>query len=55
MFDSLFSGALEQRKWKKKYLIVDHFSLTFANLLLAWILYFRVLLQNKGKFLVWIE
>ena len=44
-----------KEKTKKSNLIVDHFSLTFANLLLAWILYFRVLLQNKGKFLVWIE
>ena len=44
-----------KEKTKKSNLIVDHFSLTFVNLLLAWILYFHVLLQNKGKFLVWIE
>ena len=35
--------------------IVDHFSLTFANLSLAWMLYFHVWLKNKGKFLIWSE
>ena len=34
--------------------MVDHFSLNF-NLLLAWMLYFHVWLQNKWKFLVWSE
>ena len=33
----------------------DHFSLTFVNLLLAWMLYFHVWLQNEGKLLVWSE
>ena len=36
-------------------LIADHFSLTFLNLSLAWMLYFHVWLENKGKFLVWSE
>ena len=31
------------------------FSLTFVKLSLAWMLYFHVWLQNKGKFLVWTE
>ena len=35
--------------------IVDHFSLIFVNLLLAWMMNFYVWIQNKGKFLVWIE
>ena len=35
--------------------IVDNFSLAFVNLLLAWMLYFHVWLQNKGNFLVWSE
>ena len=53
----LWSGTLEQRKEKTKTskLIVDHFSLTFANLLLAWMLYFHVWRQNMGKFLIWSE
>ena len=37
-------------------LMVDHFSLTFVNLSLAWMLYFHAWLQNKGKILsvVWL-
>ena len=49
-------GTKEQRKWKNKNinLIVDHFYLKpFVSLSLAWILYFHVWLQNKGKFSVW--
>ena len=45
-------GTKEQRKWKNKNinLIVDHFYLKpFVSLSLAWILYFHVWLQNKGK------
>ena len=34
---------------------VDNFYLTFVNLLLIWMLYFNVWLQNKGKILVWRE
>ena len=52
----LLSGTLEQRQQKKEQLIiliVDHFSLTFVNPLLAWMLYFHVWLQNKAKVLVW--
>ena len=37
---------------KTSNLIVDHFSSTFVNLLLDWMLYFHVRLQNKGKFIV---
>ena len=52
----LLSGTLEQRKWKKELkisnLTVDHFSLTIANLSLAWMLCFHIWLQNKGKFWV---
>ena len=47
----LLSGTMEQRKWKKEWKH-DHFSLTFVTLLLAWMLYFHVWFQNKGKFLV---
>ena len=32
--------------------IVDHFSLTFVNLFLTWMLYFHVWLQYNGKVLV---
>ena len=32
--------------------IVDHFSFTSVNLLLAWMLYFHVWLQDTDKFLV---
>ena len=39
----------------KSNLIADQFSLTFVNLSLAWMFYFHVWLQNKGKFLVWRE
>ena len=51
----LLSGTLEQRQKKEQLiiLIVDHFSLTFVNPLLAWMLYFHVWLQNKAKVLVW--
>ena len=49
-------------KWMKEQktsrLIVDHFSLTFANLSLAWMLYFHVWpqwLHNNRKFFVWSE
>ena len=52
----LLSGTFKQGKWMKERktsnLIADHSSLTFVNLLLAWMLYFHVWLQNKGKFLV---
>ena len=55
----LLSGALEQKKMKERTktsnLTVDHFSLTFINLSLAWMLYLHVWLQNKRKFLVWSE
>ena len=52
----LLSGTLEQRKQKKELkLNTWSFSLTFANLSLAWMLYFHVWLQNKRKFLVWSE
>ena len=34
--------------------IVDHFSLTFVNLLLAWMLYYRMYdCRIRGKFWVW--
>ena len=55
----LLSGTLELKtikEWTKtSNWIVDHFSLTFVNLVLAWVLYFYVWLQNKGKFKVWSE
>ena len=44
-----------KERTKTSNLIVDHFSLTFVNLSQAWMLYFFVWLQNKGKFLVWSE
>ena len=44
-----------KERTKISYSIVDHFSLIFVNLSLAWMLYFHVWLQNKGKFLVWSE
>ena len=40
---------------KTSNLIVDHFSLTFINLSLAWMLSFHIWFQNKGKSLVWSE
>ena len=47
------------RKWKKEQktssLIVDHFSLTFVNLSLAWMLYFQIWLHNNKKLFVWSE
>ena len=47
-----WKGKLKERI-KTSNLIVDHFPLIFVTLLLIWILYFHVWLQNKGKFLVW--
>ena len=44
-----------KEKIRTSNLRVDHFSLTFVNLLLAWMLYFHAWHQNKGKFLVWSE
>ena len=43
----------EENETKSKNIdwIVDHFSLTFANLTLAWMLCFDVWLQSKGKIL----
>ena len=61
---NLLSWTMEWIKWKKEQnienasnWIVDHFSLTFVNILLTWMLrfHFHVWLQNKGKILkkVW--
>ena len=48
------NGMKKMKEWiKTSNLIVDHFSLIFVNLLLAWMLYFHERLQNKGKLLVW--
>ena len=44
-----------KEKTKTSNLIVDHFSLNFVNLSLAWMLQFHVWLQNKEKVLVWSE
>ena len=44
-----------KERTKRSNLIVDHFSSAFVNLSLAWMFYFHVWLQNKGKFLVWSE
>ena len=41
-----------KEKTKTSNLIVDCFSLTFANLSLAWMFYFHVWCQNMRKFLV---
>ena len=41
----------EKNERKQKHQIVDHFSLTFVNLALAWMSHFYEWLQNKGKFL----
>ena len=58
-FMTLIVWDIGTKKIKEKIrtsdLIVDHFSLTFVNLLLAWMLYFHAWHQNKGKFLVWSE
>ena len=43
----------ENERTKTSNLIIDHISLTFVNLLLAWMSYFHVRHQNKQKFLVW--
>ena len=43
----------ENERTKTSNLIIDHISLTFVNLLLAWMSYFNVRHQNKQKFLVW--
>ena len=45
------TNKMEERT-KTSNLIFDHFSLTLVNLLLVWMLYFYVWLQNKGKFFV---
>ena len=44
-----------KERTKTSNLIVDQFSLTIVNLLLAWMLCFHVWLQNKGKYLFWRE
>ena len=44
-----------KERTKASNLIVDHFSLTFINSSLVWMLYIHVWLRNKGKFLVWSE
>ena len=54
----LCCGTLEQRNQRRAKtlnLIVDHFSLTFVNLSLAWMLYSYIWLQNNEKFLFWSE
>ena len=50
----LLSGTWQQRKWKREqtHQIVDHFSFTFVDLSLAWMLHFYQWLQIKRKFLV---
>ena len=54
---TVWSTAMKKMKERTKTsnLIVNHFSLILVNLLLAWMLYFYVWLQNKRKFLVWSE
>ena len=56
MFMTLIAWDNVTKKMKERTktsnLIVDHFSLTFVNLSLAWMLYFYVWLQNIEKFLV---
>ena len=56
MFMTLIAWDNVTKKMKERTktsnLIVDHFSLTFVNLSLAWMLYFYVWLQNNEKFLV---
>ena len=50
-------GHLNEKneRTKTSNLIVNHFSLTFVNLLLTSMLYLHVWLKNEGKFLVWSE
>ena len=52
----LFIWYVETKKIKERTktpsLVVDSFSLTLVNLLLAWMLYFHVWNYNKGKFFV---
>ena len=59
MFTTLIFCNIGMKKMKEKIktsnLIVNHFSLTFVNISLAWMLYFHARLYNKGKFLVWKE
>ena len=58
IYDAYYLGHWNEeneRRAKTSNLIVDCFLLTFINLLWAWLLYFHVLLWNKGKFLVWSE
>ena len=45
-------GTKKVKENKTSNLIVDCFSLTFANLSLAWMFYFHVWCQNMRKFLV---
>ena len=47
--------AKENERIKSSNLIVCGFSLTFVYLLLSWILYLHVWLQNIRKFFVWSE
>ena len=42
----------ENERIKTSNRIVDHFSLTFVKLLLTWMLYFHIWLQNKRKILI---
>ena len=44
-----------KERTKTSNLIAGHFTLTFVNFSIAWILYYHVWLQNKVKFLVWSE
>ena len=44
-----------KERTKPSNLIVDHFSLMFVDLPLAWMLYFHLWLQNIEKFLGWSE
>ena len=53
---ALDTGAKKtKQRTKTSNLIVGHFTLTFVNFSIAWMLYFHVWLQNKEKFLVWDE
>ena len=49
--------VIPKYEWWRIYqlLLVGHFSLTFVNLSLAWMLYIHVWIQNNGKFVVWSE
>ena len=59
MFKALIDWDIGTKKIKERTktsnLVADHFSLTFVNLSLAWMLNFHVWIQNMGKFLVWSE